>query len=70
MINIDKKRTKRTAAQEGFKVLGTFVTFDNKFEVELEHRLTRADRVVWANWELLGASRSLWRRDSGCSSRR
>ena len=49
VINIEKKKTKRTTAQEGFKVLGTFVTFDNKFEVELEHRLTRADRVFWAN---------------------
>ncbi len=53
-INIEKKRTRRTTAQEGFQVMGAVVTFDNKLEVELKHRLTRADRVFWARWELLG----------------
>ncbi len=49
-----KKRATGGTAQEGFKVLGTYVTFDNKFEVELDHMLTRADRLFWASWELLG----------------
>ena len=70
VVNIDKKETKRTMAQEGFKVLGIVVTFDNEFEVELEHRLTRSDRVFWANWELLGCISIPLERDSGCLTRR
>ncbi len=55
-IFIDDKRTKRTTAPEGFKVLGTFVTFENMFDTELEHRLTRANRALYASWELLGCT--------------
>ncbi len=53
-IEINDKRTLRTEANVGFKVLGTYVTFDNRFEVEIEYRLMRADRAFWANWSLLG----------------
>ena len=53
-IEISKKRTLRTEAKEGFKVLGAYVAFDNNSEVELENRLSRADRAFWANWSLLG----------------
>ncbi len=44
----------RTAAAVGFKVPGTMLTFDNKFDVELEYRLIRANNAFIANWELLG----------------
>ena len=46
--------TLRTAANVGFKVLGTMLTFDNKYDVELEYRLTRANGAFYANWDLLG----------------
>ena len=36
-IEINEKRTLRTEAKAGFKVLVAYVTFDNKFEVELEN---------------------------------
>ena len=55
-IEICNERTRRAAAKDGFKVLGTFVTFDNKLDVELENRLSRADRALWANWGLLGCT--------------
>ena len=53
-IVINDKRTLRTKAAVGFKVLGTYVTFDNNYEVEIENRLTKADKAFWANWSLLG----------------
>ena len=43
-----------TAANVGFNVLGTELTFDNKFDVELEYRLSRANNALYANWDLLG----------------
>ena len=46
--------TLRTAANVGFKVLGTMLTFDNKNDVELEYRMTRANNAFYANWDLLG----------------
>ena len=55
-IEINDKRTLRTEAKVGFKVLGTYVTFDNRFEVEIEYRLMRADRAFWASWNLLGCA--------------
>ena len=53
-IEINEKRTLRTEANVGFRVLGAYVTLDNKFEVELENRLSRAARAFWASWSLLG----------------
>ena len=44
----------RTSVAEGFKVLGTMLTFDNKFDVEIEYRLSRASNAFYASWELLG----------------
>ncbi len=41
-------------AKSGFKVLGTMVTVDNTFGVEVENRLARATRAFWANWDVLG----------------
>ncbi len=46
--------TRRTSAAEGFKVLGTIRTFDNKFDQEIEYRLSRANAAFYANWHLLG----------------
>ena len=40
----------------GFKVLGTMVTFDNGFDVEVENRLARAWRAFRASWELMGCT--------------
>ena len=48
-IEINKVRTRRATAKDGFKVLGAYVTFDNRLDVELESRLTRADRAFRAN---------------------
>ncbi len=45
--------TLRTDANVGLKVLGTMITFDNAFDVELENRLARAT-TFWSSWELLG----------------
>ena len=69
-IEINDKRTLRAEAKVGFKVLGTYVTFDNRFEVEIEYRLMRADRAFWANWNLLAARRYLSRKDSRSSKPR
>ena len=32
------------------------ITFNNKFDVEVENRLTRATATFWASWELLGCT--------------
>ena len=53
-FEIRGKKALRTAAAVGFKVLGTMLTFDNKMDVEVEHRLSRANNAFFANWELLG----------------
>ena len=50
------KIANRVAAKDGFRILGTIVTFDNKSDVELENRLSRADRAFWATWALLGCT--------------
>ncbi len=42
----------------GVKVLGTMVTFDNHFDVEVENRRARATATFWASWELLGCART------------
>ena len=55
-ININAKLTRRTEATSGFRVLGTVVTFDNNFDVEVENRLARATRAFWASWEMLGCA--------------
>ncbi len=47
-------RALRTSAAEGFRVLGTMLTFDNKFDVEVEYRLSRANNAFYANSDLLG----------------
>ena len=56
VIIIDAKLTWRTEAKCGFKVLGTMVTFDNNFDVEVENRLARATRAFWTNLEMLGCA--------------
>ena len=48
------RKALRTSAADGFKVLGTITTFDNKFDVEIEYRVSRANNAFYANWELLG----------------
>ena len=53
-IEINNKIALRAKAAVGFKVLGTQLTFDNNYEVELESRLRKADNAFWANWGLLG----------------
>ena len=52
-ITIEGKRALRASAQVGFKVLGTLLTFDNKMDTGLEHRLSRANEAFYTNWELL-----------------
>ena len=49
----------RTSAAEGFKVLRTILTFDNKYDQEIEHRLSRANAAFYASWHLLGCVTSL-----------
>ncbi len=51
---MDTKLIRRPKRGEGFKVLGTIITFDNNFDVEIENRLARANATFYANWELLG----------------
>ena len=68
-INIASQRTIRAAAKDGFKVLGTIVTFDKKFDVELENRPSRADRAFWANWALLGCTSIPLENGWACSRR-
>ena len=53
-IRVDGRITRRAEAKIDFKALGTMVTFDNAFDVEVENRLARATRTFWANWEMLG----------------
>ncbi len=55
MVDIRVKGTKARGGgrKQGFKVLGTMVTFDNGFDGEVEHRLATATRTLWSNWELL-----------------
>ena len=53
-IEVNNKIARRAKAAAGFKVLGTQITFDNSYEVELESRLRKADSAFWANWGLLG----------------
>ncbi len=62
-IIVDYKRVRRPKRGEGFKALGTIVTFDNNFDVEIENRLARASATFNANWDMLGcASASLAKR--------
>ncbi len=53
---VDYKRVRRPKRGEGFKVLGTMVTFDNNFDVRIENRLARASATFSANWDLLGCA--------------
>ena len=57
-ILVDGKLISRPKRGEGFKVLGTMITFDNNFDVEIENRLARANATFYANWELLGCTSS------------
>ena len=41
-IRVNGALTRRAGREIGFKVLGTMITFDNKFDVEGGNRLTRA----------------------------
>ena len=51
-----QQRTKGATAQEGCNVLGTFLTFDGRFDTEVAHRLARANRTFYASWELMGTT--------------
>ena len=53
-IAINNETTRRAETKTGFKVLGTLLTLDNNFDVEVENRLARATRAFWTNWELSG----------------
>ena len=55
-IIINGEVVTRAEKKKGFKVLGTLLTFDNNFDVEIENRLARAWRALHANWELLGCT--------------
>ena len=53
-FEIRGQKALRTTAAVGFKVLGTMLTFDNKMDVEIEYRLSRASNTFFANWDLMG----------------
>ena len=55
-IRVNGALTRRADREVGFKVLGTLITFDNHFDVEVENRLTRATATFWVFWELLGCT--------------
>ncbi len=55
-IIVNDKLARRPKRGAGFKVLGTMVTFDNNFDVEIENRLARASATFSANWDLLGCA--------------
>ena len=46
-VTIQGHRVRRNSRAEAFKVLGTCVTFDNSFELELQNRISRAWRAFW-----------------------
>ena len=53
-ITVDYERVRRPQRGGGFKALGTIVTFDNNFDVEIENRLARSNVTFNANWNMLG----------------
>ena len=55
-IRVNGDVARRSERKTGFKVLGTLVSFDNGFDVEVENRLARAWRAFRASWELLGCT--------------
>ncbi len=55
-IIVNDKLVRRPKRGEGFKVLGTMVTFDNNFDVEIENRLARTSATFSANGDLLGCA--------------
>ncbi len=55
-IKINNEVTRLASANGGFKLLGTFVTFDNSFDVEIENRLTRSSRSFHASWDMFGCT--------------
>ena len=55
-IKVKNEVARRASANVGFKVLGTLVIFDNRFDVEIENRLNRANRAFHASGELLGCT--------------
>ncbi len=55
-LEIRGHNTLRTSAAEGFKVLGTIVTFDIKYDLEIEHRLSRANTAFYASWSVPGCA--------------
>ena len=48
-FKIRGEKALRTAAAFGFKVLGTMLTFDNKFDVDIKYRLSRANNAFYVN---------------------
>ena len=52
-IVVNEEIAKRAGNKEGFKVLGTIVTFDNNYDVELEHRIQKAVISFHKNKDLL-----------------
>ena len=52
-ITVDGEVITRTDNEEGFKMLGTMLTLDNNFEVEIEHRVARAWAAYSTHRELI-----------------
>ena len=50
---VDGILLKRTGRKEGFKVLGTIVTFDNRFDVELNSRISAAWKAFYRVQQIL-----------------
>ena len=52
-ISVNGFPLKRSSRKEGFKVLGTKVTSDNTFQVELSERITKAWRSFYQHKDIL-----------------
>ena len=48
-IRVNGALTRRAGRKNGFKVLGTMITFDNHFDAEVDNRLAGATATFCAN---------------------
>ena len=59
-VNVRNVELPRASRSVGFKVLGAVVTFDNVFEVELQHRISRAWRAFYSFVDVLCCRVAPW----------
>ena len=60
-VTVGGIEVKRTARKEGVKILGTYLTIDNKFGVELKHRIQKAWGGFHKFQSLLRTKRASWK---------